>query len=382
MKSLTILGSTGTIGTQALDVVKNNDWKIVGLTANSSVDALAKQAIEFKPQAVAIADSTKEKELKDALFGTGISVFSGEEGVCKVAAMQNADTVLNSIVGIAGLRPTAASICKGRRIALANKETLVTGGEIIMKMISDNGVELLPVDSEHSAIFQSLVGSNHGEIKKILLTASGGPFYGKTIDELRNVTPAQALKHPNWSMGRKITIDSATMMNKGLEVIEAVHLFGVSADDIEVVVHRQSILHSAVEFEDKSVIGQMGVPDMRIPIAFAMSYPNRLPNPREGVDWFGKAANLTFHKPDPEVFKCIKIAYDSSEAGGTYPVVMNAANEVLVDLFLQKKIRFIDIQNNLERILDEHKPSYNLDLEGILEADRKARIDTYNLACK
>ena len=227
MKSLTILGSTGTIGTQALDVVRNNGWKVAGLTANSSVDTLAKQAIEFKPQSVAIADTSKENELKNALFGTGIEVYSGEEGVCKVASMQNADTVLNSIVGIAGLRPTVASICKGRRIALANKETLVTGGEIIMKMISDNGVELLPVDSEHSAIFQSLVGSNHGEIKKILLTASGGPFFGKSRDELINVTPAAALKHPNWSMGRKITIDSATMMNKGFEVIEAAHLFGV-----------------------------------------------------------------------------------------------------------------------------------------------------------
>lgn len=377
MKSLTILGSTGTIGTQALDVVKNNDWKIVGLTANSSVDALAKQAIEFKPQAVAIADSTKEKELKDALFGTGISVFSGEEGVCKVAAMQNADTVLNSIVGIAGLRPTVASICKGRRIALANKETLVTGGEIIMKMISDNGVELLPVDSEHSAIFQSLVGSNHGEIKKILLTASGGPFYGKTIDELRNVTPAQALKHPNWSMGRKITIDSATMMNKGLEVIEAVHLFGVSADDIEVVVHRQSILHSAVEFIDGAVIAQLGTPDMKLPIQYALTYPDRVVSNEKKLNLF-EIGKLTFEKPDLETFSCLATCIDAIKTGGLKPVAVNGANEAAVDLFLNEKISFLQIGELVRKAMDNQKEVASFKLEDVFNADKSAREFVYS----
>lgn len=377
MKSLTILGSTGTIGTQALDVVKNNDWKIVGLTANSSVDALAKQAIEFKPQAVAIADSTKEKELKDALFGTGIAVFSGEEGVCKVAAMQNADTVLNSIVGIAGLRPTVASICKGRRIALANKETLVTGGEIIMKMISDNGVELLPVDSEHSAIFQSLVGSNHGEIKKILLTASGGPFYGKTVDELRNVTPAQALKHPNWSMGRKITIDSATMMNKGLEVIEAVHLFGVSADDIEVVVHRQSILHSAVEFIDGAVIAQLGTPDMKLPIQYALTYPDRVVSNEKKLNLF-EIGKLTFEKPDLETFSCLANCVDAIKTGGLKPVAVNGANEAAVDLFLNEKISFLQIGELVRKAMDNQKEVASFNLEDVFNADKSAREFVYS----
>ena len=377
MKSLTILGSTGTIGTQALDVVKKNDWKIVGLTANSSVDALTKQAKEFKPQAVAIANSTKEKELKDALFGTGISVFSGEEGVCKVAAMQNADTVLNSIVGIAGLRPTVASICKGRRIALANKETLVTGGEIIIKMISDNGVELLPVDSEHSAIFQSLVGSNHGEIKKILLTASGGPFYGKTVDELRNVTPAQALKHPNWSMGRKITIDSATMMNKGLEVIEAVHLFGVSADDIEVVVHRQSILHSAVEFIDGAVIAQLGTPDMKLPIQYALTYPDRVVSNEKKLNLF-EIGKLTFEKPDLETFSCLATCIDAIKTGGLKPVAVNGANEAAVDLFLNEKISFLQIGELVRKAMDNQKEVASFNLEDVFNADKSAREFVYS----
>ena len=377
MKSLTILGSTGTIGTQALDVVKNNDWKIVGLTANSSVDALTKQAKEFKPQAVAIADSTKEKELKDALFGTGISVFSGEEGVCKVAAMQNADTVLNSIVGIAGLRPTVASICKGRRIALANKETLVTGGEIIMKMISDNGVELLPVDSEHSAIFQSLVGSNHGEIKKILLTASGGPFYGKNVDELRKVTPAQALKHPNWSMGRKITIDSATMMNKGLEVIEAVHLFGVSADDIEVVVHRQSILHSAVEFIDGAVIAQLGTPDMKLPIQYALTYPDRVVSNEKKLNLF-EIGKLTFEKPDLETFSCLATCIDAIKTGGLKPVAVNGANEAAVDLFLNEKISFLQIGELVRKAMNNQKEVASFNLEDVFNADKSAREFVYS----
>ena len=378
MKSLTILGSTGTIGTQALDVVRNNNWNISGLTANSSVESLAKQAVEFKPQAVAIGDSSKEKELKDALFGSGIQVYSGEEGVCKVAEMQNADTVLNSIVGIAGLKPTVASICKGRRIALANKETLVTGGEIIMKMISDNSVELLPVDSEHSAIFQSLVGSNHGEIKKILLTASGGPFFGKKKKELLNVTPAAALKHPNWSMGRKITIDSATMMNKGLEVIEAVHLFGVDADDIEVVIHRQSILHSAVEFVDGAVIAQLGTPDMKLPIQYALTYPDRVVSNEKKLDLF-EVANLTFEKPDLDTFSCLKTCIDAIKSGGLKPVAANGANEAAVELFLNEKISFLQIGELVKKATENQPDVTNFKLEDIFVADKKAREFVYSL---
>ncbi len=381
MKKISLLGSTGSIGTQCLDIVRENreEYEVEAITCGSNASLLAEQIKEFQPK-MAVTSKEEDAIALQKQFPT-VEFYHGPKGLVE-AAKVDCDMVVNGLMGMRGLEPTYHAVMKGTDIALANKETLVAGGEVVMAAVKEKGVKMLPVDSEHSAIFQSLEGNEGRKINKILLTASGGPFRGYTLEQLENVTLEQALKHPNWSMGQKITIDSASMMNKGLEVIEAKWLFDVDVRKIEILVHPQSILHSAVEFEDKSVIGQMGVPDMRIPIAFAMSYPNRLPNPREGVDWFGKAANLTFHKPDPEVFKCIKIAYDCSEAGGTYPVVMNAANEVLVDLFLQKKIRFIDIQNNLQRILDEHKPSYNLDLEGILEADRKARLDTYNLVCE
>ena len=268
----------------------------------------------------------------------------------------------------------------GKDVALANKETLVAGGEIIMKAAYEKAIKLLPVDSEHSAIFQCLEGNKGRNINRILLTASGGPFRGFSKEELEHVTMEQALKHPNWSMGKKITIDSATMMNKGLEVIEAKWLFDVDVEKIEILVHPQSILHSAVEFEDKSIIGQMGLADMRIPISFALCYPDRLPSKEPGLDFFSQGARMTFEKPDTEVFKCIKLAYESSKAGGTYPVTLNGANETLVELFLKKKIKFTDIQNILERILEAHSPAYNLDLEGIMEADRKARTEAYEQA--
>lgn len=381
MKKITLLGSTGSIGTQCLDIVRENREKytVETLTCGSNAELLAQQIREFQPKAAVTAKEEDALRLQKEF--KGVEFFWGREGLVE-AAKSDCDMVVNGLMGMRGLEPTYHAVMKGTDIALANKETLVAGGEVVMAAVKEKGVKMLPVDSEHSAIFQSLEGNQGRKINKILLTASGGPFRGYNLQQLENVTLEQALKHPNWSMGQKITIDSASMMNKGLEVIEAKWLFDVDVRKIEILVHPQSILHSAVEFEDKSVIGQMGVPDMRIPIAFAMSYPNRLPNPREGVDFFGKAANLTFQKPDPEVFKCIKIAYESSEAGGTYPVVMNAANEVLVDMFLKRQIRFIDIQNNLQRILDAHKPSYNLDLDGILEADKQARIDTYNLASK
>lgn len=381
MKKITLLGSTGSIGTQCLDIVRENreEYTVETLTCGSNAELLAQQIREFQPKAAVTAKEEDALRLQKEF--KGVEFFWGREGLIE-AAKSDCDMVVNGLMGMRGLEPTYHAVMKGTDIALANKETLVAGGEVVMAAVKEKGVKMLPVDSEHSAIFQSLEGNKGRKINKILLTASGGPFRGYNLQQLENVTLEQALKHPNWSMGQKITIDSASMMNKGLEVIEAKWLFDVDVRKIEILVHPQSILHSAVEFEDKSVIGQMGVPDMRIPIAFAMSYPNRLPNPREGVDFFGKAANLTFQKPDPEVFKCIKIAYESSEAGGTYPVVMNAANEVLVDMFLKRQIRFIDIQNNLQRILDAHKPSYNLDLDGILEADKQARIDTYNLASK
>lgn len=378
MKKVAILGSTGSIGTQTLDVIRENreNFKITALTCGSNIELMINQIKEFEPEMVAVAKEEDAKRLQ--MEFPSLDVHYGEEGQI-TAAVSDCDVLLNSVMGMRGLVPTYRAIENGTDIALANKETLVAGGQVIMDQVAKHNVKMLPVDSEHSAIFQCLQGNEGKGISKILLTASGGPFRGYTIEQLEQVTLAQALKHPKWTMGKKITIDSATMMNKGLEVIEAKWLFDIDVRKIEILVHPQSILHSAVEFEDKSVIGQMGVPDMRIPISFAMSYPERTFNPREGVDFFGKAANLTFHKPNPEVFRCIKIAYDSSEAGGTYPVVMNAANEVLVDLFLNKKIRFIDIQNNLERILDAHKPAYNLDLEGILEADRLAREATLRL---
>ncbi len=381
MKRISLLGSTGSIGTQCLDIVRENSekYQVKALTCGSNVKLLADQINEFNPELVVTADENDGRLLQKKY--PHIEVMCGRHGLIEAAKI-GCDMVVNGLMGMRGLEPTYHAVMAGRDIALANKETLVSGGEVIMDAVRKKGIRLLPVDSEHSAIFQSLEGNEGRKISKILLTASGGPFRGFTIKQLEEVTLEQALKHPNWSMGRKITIDSATMMNKGLEVIEAKWLFDVDVRKIEILVHPQSILHSAVEFEDKSVIGQMGVPDMRIPISFAMSYPKRLSSSREGVDFFGKAANLTFEKPDRSVFKCIKIAYDSSEAGGTYPVVMNAANEVFVDLFLKEKIRFIDIQNKLEKILESHKPTYNLDLEGIIEQDRIAREEAYKLAIK
>lgn len=381
MKKIVLLGSTGSIGTQCLDIIRENkdEYEITALTCGSNAELLARQIEEFKPKIAVTADE-KDAVALSRIY-TGTEFFWGREGLIQ-AASSECDMVVNGLMGMRGLEPTYHAIKAGHDVALANKETLVAGGEIIMNAVRENKTKLLPVDSEHSAIFQSLEGNEDRKIRRILLTASGGPFRGFSLEELEKVTLEQALRHPNWSMGKKITIDSATMMNKGLEVIEARWLFDIDVSRIDILVHPQSILHSAVEFEDKSVIGQMGVPDMRIPISFAMAYPRRLPNPREGIDFFGTASNLTFEKPDSDVFKCIKIAYEASKAGGTYPVVMNAANEVLVELFLQGKIRFIDIQNNLEMILAAHNPTYNLDLEGILQADREARLNTYRTAEK
>lgn len=378
MKKIAILGSTGSIGTQALDIIENNRDKFsVGvLSCSRRVDLLKEQINAFHPELVVV-----EQE-KDALFlkrqYPGIEVDFGDKGLIR-AACGDWDIVLNSLMGIRGLAPTYHGLAAGNDIAFANKETLVAGGELIMRTAKESGAKLLPVDSEHSAIFQCLQGNRRKDMRRILLTASGGPFRGYSRKELEQVTLAQALRHPKWNMGSKITIDSATMMNKGLEVIEAKWLFDAKLEQIQVLIHPQSILHSAVEFHDGSIIGQMGKPDMRVPISYAFSYPERLENQMEPLDFFSEGANLTFERPDLTVFKNIKLAYDACRMGGSYPAALNGANEVLVQMFLEEKIRFIDIQNTVEQVLNDHEPKYNLDLEGILEIDRQAREDAMRL---
>lgn len=370
MKKLVILGSTGSIGTQALEVVKQQNYRVTALAAGSNVELVEAQAREFKPEIVALFDENAARELKTRLADTDIKVLFGAEGVC-AAAVTDADIVLNAIVGIAGLRPTLAAIKAGRDIALANKETLVTGGEIVNRMAREKGVKILPVDSEHSAIFQSLQGAPEGSVKKILLTASGGPFYNKTAKELENVTVAEALNHPNWSMGAKITIDSATLMNKGLEVIEAVHLFGLSADNIEVLVHRQSILHSAVELSDGAVIAQLGTPDMKLPIQYALTYPQR------GVCFeklsLADVGTLSFAKPDRKTFPLLDACVDAINRGGLYPTAINGANEESVKLFLENRIKFPDIARLNIEAMQHCQNKTDFTVEDIFEADALAR---------
>ena len=372
MRKVSILGSTGSIGTQALDVVRANKEKfeVTALACGRNLELLSEQIEEFAPKIAVIEKAEDAKLLAER--HPKVEVFYGEEGLV-AAATADCDMVLNSLMGMRGLVPTYHAIKAGKDIALANKETLVAGGELVMDAVKKTGVNLLPVDSEHSAILQCLAGNEGKEIKKLLLTASGGPFRGWRLEQLENVTLAQALKHPKWTMGQKITIDSATMMNKGLEVIEAKWLFDVSLDQIQILVHPQSIVHSAVEFMDTSVIAQMGLPDMRIPIGIALGYPERIPYQGPSLDFFKEGANLTFEEPNPDVFKCIKMAYNASKEGGSYPVVLNAANEVLVDLFLKEKIRFIEIQNRLEDILDRHNPTYHLTLDDIVCIDEETR---------
>lgn len=371
MKSLIILGSTGSIGTQALEVCRRDGYTVTALAAGSNIELLEKQAREFKPLAVAVFDTAKAKELKIKLSDTDIKVLSGVEGVCEIAQGKG-DIVLNSIVGIAGLRPTLKAIESGKNIALANKETLVTGGEIVIKAARERGVKILPVDSEHSAIFQSLQGAPEGSLRKILLTASGGPFYSKTRKELENVTVRDALKHPNWSMGAKITIDSATLMNKGLEVIEAVHLFGLPASKIEVLVHRQSIVHSGIELSDGAVIAQLGTPDMRLPIQYALTYPERSNYAFEHLDLF-KVGSLTFEKPDTDTFRCLPLCIEAINKGGLAPCAVNGANEEAVRLFLEGKIKFLQIADLVEKAFLSVNNKKEFTLEDILEADKSAR---------
>lgn len=374
MKKIGILGSTGSIGTQALDVIAENPEKysVSFLSCRRNIELLCNQIEKFKPNIVVVENENQAKALKSK-YGSKIDILYGDNGLNQAACFCDHDMVLNSLVGIKGLEPTYRAILEGKDIALANKETLVTGGEIVMKAVADKKVNLLPVDSEHSAIFQSLMANENNGISRILLTASGGPFRGKSLEDLKNVTVAQALNHPNWSMGSKITIDSATMMNKGLEVIEAKWLFDVDLDKIEILVHPQSIIHSGVEYEDGAIIAQLGTPDMRIPIALAFSYPKRLKSTAQKLDFFKDARTLTFEEVDSQVFKCVKLAYQASRKGGSYPVVLNGANEVLVESFLAGKIKFLDIQNTIEDVLNEHDPVYNLDLETILRVDKNIR---------
>ncbi len=377
MKKIVILGSTGSIGTQALDIIERNPdkFKVSALTCCSSTDKLREQIAVFSPE-IAVTGSKEDRDRLAEEF-PDTEIMWGTDGLT-AAACCDCDMVLNSLLGISGLVPTYHAIRAGRDIALANKETLVTGGQLIMSEASERGVKILPVDSEHSAIFQCLQGNAGSRIKRILLTASGGPFRGYTAEQLANVTLQQALRHPRWNMGSKITIDSATMMNKGFEVIEARWLFDVSPEQIQVLVHPQSIVHSMVEFEDTSVMAQLGLPDMRVPIGYAFSYPDRMEYDFPHLDLF-EVGQLTFEKPDTEVFRCIGFAYDALRAGGSYPVVLNGANEVLVSLFLQNRIKFTDIQNTLEEVLNRHNPEYNIDLEGILETDRAARNAVINI---
>ena len=348
MKSVSLLGSTGSIGTQTLDVIrKNNDIKVVALAAGTRVKELAEQTREFKPQLVSVGTQEKAKELKVLLSDMDVKIVYGMEGLIEAATIDEADIVVTAVVGMMGIEPTIAAINAHKDIALANKETLVTAGHIIINLAKEKNVSIYPVDSEHSAIFQCLNGENRGQIDKILLTASGGPFRGKSRKELENVTLADALKHPNWAMGRKITIDSSTMVNKGLEVIEAQWLFGVPVDKVQVIVQPQSIIHSMVQFVDGGVMAQLGSPDMRLPIQYALYYPERRILDTKRLDFY-ELAQITFEKPDMETFKGLKFAYNAAERGGNIPTAMNAANELAVSRFLDEKIKYLDIYDIIE----------------------------------
>ena len=369
-KNISLLGSTGSIGVQTLDVAEMHDIRVSALAANKNVRLIEEQARKFHPDMVAMLDHYAALSLKAALSDTDINVYEGEAGIKAAAEHEKADTVVNAIVGVAGLLPTLSAIKAGKNIALANKETLVAGGSIVNAALKQYGVKIYPVDSEHSAVFQCLECSGGKYVKKIILTASGGSFFGRTRKELENVTVEQALKHPNWSMGRKITIDSATMMNKGLEVIEASWLFGVPDEKIDVLIHRQSIIHSMVQFDDNA---QLGTADMRIPIQYALTYPDRSPSPAQELDLAG-IAELTFAKPDYDTFECLAICRDALRKGGLYPAVANAANEAAVQLFLDGKIGFLRIGEIVGKAVADFKGgSGAVTLEDITEADKETR---------
>lgn len=371
-KTVSILGSTGSIGTQAIEVAEKHGFGITALAAHSSIDLLEMQTRKFRPEFVCVYNKEKYAELKSRLSDVSVKVLCGMEGLCRIASLEQTDIVLNSVVGMVGLLPTLTAIEAGKDVALANKETLVAGGELVMSLAEKRGVDIYPVDSEHSAIFQCLQGNKRSQLSKIILTASGGPFFGRSYDELRNVTKADALRHPNWNMGNKITIDSATLMNKGLEFIEAKWLFGLEPEQIEIVVHRQSVVHSAVEYNDCSVIAQLGVPDMKIPIQYALLYPERLECPTKRLSLTGYGT-LTFEKPDYDTFKCLSAAIEAIKRGGAYPCIVNSANEEAVRAFLADEISFVEIGEIVSSVLGEFGFSEISCYEDVMNADRLAR---------
>ena len=380
--NISILGSTGSIGVQSLDVCRMHGYNVVCLTANTNVEKMESQIREFHPALACLMDEKAAAQLKTRVADTPVKIVSGMEGLVECASYDGADTVLNSVVGMIGLIPTLEAIKAKKTIALANKETLVAGGSIVTRLAAENGVSILPVDSEHSAIFQALQGSpGKKAVKKLILTASGGPFFGKSIGELEAVTPQDALKHPNWNMGAKITIDSATMMNKGLEFIEAKWLFDMPGDAIDIVIHRESVVHSAVVYRDNSVIAQLGVPDMRIPIQYALTYPERLESPVKELS-LSDYGRLTFFEPDYETFKCINVCKKAIELGGVHPAAANGANEESVRLFLGGKIKFTDIAYLNEEAMKNAPDIKNPDLNDVLEADRNAREYVISNYCK
>jgi 1-deoxy-D-xylulose-5-phosphate reductoisomerase len=379
-KRIAILGSTGSIGTQALDVIRQNPdmFEVEVLTANSNADLLINQSIEFSPNAIVIANDDKYLYVKEALANYPIKVYAGADAISQVVEMKTIDLVLTAMVGYSGLIPTVRAIKAGKDIALANKETLVVAGELINELAKQKKTGIIPVDSEHSAIFQCLVGETHNEIEKIYLTASGGPFRGKTAEELAHVTKNQALKHPNWTMGAKVTIDSASLMNKGLEAIEAKWLFGVKPEQIQVVVHPQSIIHSLVQFRDGSMKAQMGLPDMKLPIQYAMAFPARIPSNFPRFD-FLNYPNLTFEQPDVKVFRNLGIAFEAMNTGGTAPCIMNAANEIVVEAFLNDKISFLKMPDIIEETIQKVQIIAKPSLNDYIETDKEARIVAQSL---
>ncbi len=380
MKTINLLGSTGSIGVQTLDVAREHGYKIEALTAYSNVDIIEKQIREFKPEYAALVDEKAAKDLKDRVRDLPVKVLSGMDGVSYCASEAKGEITLNSVVGMAGLKPTLDAINAGKTIALANKETLVAGGQLVTNAAKEKGVSILPVDSEHSAIFQCLLGAPRNQaLKRIILTASGGPFFGKTKEELKKVTLQDALKHPSWSMGPKITIDSATMFNKGLELIEAVWLFDVAPDMIDIVVHRESIVHSLVEYDDNSVIAQLGHPDMRLPIQFAITYPDRFPSPEKQLDLW-EVGNLSFYKPDYETFPCMDICRNAIKKGGLYPAAVNCANEEANLLFRQGKISFTDIPVLISEAAEYVSKNAEYTLEDVYNTDALMRETVRNKA--
>lgn len=375
---ISVLGSTGSIGTQTLDVAAQCGFQVAAITANRSIDKLEKQARRFRPELVAAYDESAAAELRIRLADTGIRVASGMEGLIEAATLPSADTVVTAVMGMIGLRPTLAAIDAHKRIALANKETLVCAGELVMARAAQEGVEIVPVDSEHSAIFQCLQGcADRGEVKRLILTASGGPFFGWSRERLQSVTKADALKHPNWSMGAKITIDSATLMNKGMEFIEAMRLYHMPPEKIQIVVHRQSIIHSLVEYCDNAILAQIGSADMRLPIQYALTWPHRTKAAATELDLFS-CPELTFQRPDPETFRCLGIALECAKKSGTTCAIMNGANEAAVDLFLHDKIGFLDIADLVEHALAVVPAQSAEHLDAVLEADRAAREAVYS----